>query len=542
MYTREPQLSSFRSPTGAPKTKGFAPRPFEVTFPGQERISSPTNPFPPGRHEVWMGEPKTPAVRQQGQEYTESTGLELDWNRISLYAEAQPLPEPPRWSRIQAKPAIDRPGDLYELESDPVVEQGMKRPDLVGETQTTQPTHVQAKQSTPLSNFSQSDWFSHAPQRRPIPNLFQAKLTVGQPNDVYEQEADRVAEKVMSIPESASVQREMAPEEEEVQTKPLTASITPLVQREAMSEEEEVQTKPLANTLQRQEMPKEEEAVQTKPSLQRSSDGSLQAGGNLESRLNSSKGGGSPLPQDVKTFMESRFRTDFSQVRVHTGSEAVQMNRDLNAQAFTHRQDVYFGAGKAPGNDALTAHELTHVVQQTGAVQRELIQRDGNDDNKLVDFDHELELPIELKDKKGQTVFTQAAELTLSLNTRALYTAKSSKFKFSFGKLKLATVVSAASEMDGGVASTNTETAVSVGASATIFSAKITRPSLFLPVGSELKLGGAWSGTFNSDGSYESKTKPKLVFIIPITKGQYEKSLEVEATPGGGMFKFTGTF
>ena len=306
----------------------------------------------------------------------------------------------------------------------------------------------------------------------------QRKLTVGAPNDQYEQEADRVADQVMNTSDAAvqqSVQRESMPEEEEVQTKPLAASMTPLVQREAMPEEEEVQTKAIAptlqweempeeeevqtkplgdtlqreempeeeevqtksfggiqreempeeeevqtkpygsiqreampeeeevlqtkalengwlqreempeeeeiqtklltNTLQRQEMPEEEEAVQTKPSLQRSTDGILQAGGNLEGRLNSSKGGGSPLPQDVKTFMESRFRTDFSQVRVHTDSEAVQMNRDLNAQAFTRKQDVYFGAGKTPGKDALTAHELTHVVQQTEVVQAKQLSK-----------------------------------------------------------------------------------------------------------------------------------------------------------------------
>lgn len=278
----------------------------------------------------------------------------------------------------------------------------------------------------------------------------QAKLTVGAPNDVYEQEADRVADQVMSMPESALVQREMGPEEEEVQTKPLAATIMPLVQREPMPEEEEVQTKalaqspnqrigtlqreeipeedealqtkslgsiqreempeedetlqtkPLANILQREEMPEEdevqtkplngtlqreampeedemqmkalsniqrekipeEEEVQTKPALQRSTDGSLQASGSIESRLSSSQGGGSPLPDDVRAFMEPRFGADFSQVRVHTDSEAMQMNRDLNAQAFTHKQDVYFGGGKAPGKDALTAHELTHVVQQ----------------------------------------------------------------------------------------------------------------------------------------------------------------------------------
>ncbi|MDX2241606.1 MAG: DUF4157 domain-containing protein [Leptolyngbyaceae cyanobacterium bins.302] len=182
----------------------------------------------------------------------------------------------------------------------------------------------------------------------------QTKLAIGQPNDPYEQEADRVAEQVMSMAPSATpnIHRQTEMDEaEEVQRKPLVETITPLVQRKEMPEEEEVQTKPLANT------------------LQRATDGSLQAGGNLESRLNSTKGGGSPLPQDIKSFMESRFRNDFSQVRVHTDSKAVQMNRDLNAQAFTHRQDVYFGAGKAPGKDALTAHELTHVVQQTGAVQ-----------------------------------------------------------------------------------------------------------------------------------------------------------------------------
>ena len=52
-------------------------------------------------------------------------------------------------------------------------------------------------------------------------------------------------------------------------------------------------------------------------------------------------------------------------MRVHSDGNAVQMNRELNAQAFAHKQDIYFSAGKSPGNDALTAHELTHVVQQS---------------------------------------------------------------------------------------------------------------------------------------------------------------------------------
>ena len=73
----------------------------------------------------------------------------------------------------------------------------------------------------------------------------QAKLKVGQPNDKYEQEADRVADEVMSMPEP-EVQRQ--PEEEEeaelIRTKPLADPITPLIQRQVEVEEEEIiQTK-----------------------------------------------------------------------------------------------------------------------------------------------------------------------------------------------------------------------------------------------------------------------------------------------------------
>ncbi|MBW2690705.1 MAG: hypothetical protein JRC99_12335, partial [Deltaproteobacteria bacterium] len=69
----------------------------------------------------------------------------------------------------------------------------------------------------------------------------QAKLKVGQPGDIYEQEADRVADAVMRMPEP-HVQRQADLEEEEeeiLQTKPLVDQITPLVQRQVEEEEEE---------------------------------------------------------------------------------------------------------------------------------------------------------------------------------------------------------------------------------------------------------------------------------------------------------------
>ncbi|HLP92144.1 MAG TPA: DUF4157 domain-containing protein [Nostocaceae cyanobacterium] len=158
----------------------------------------------------------------------------------------------------------------------------------------------------------------------------QTKLIVGEAGDKYEQEADAMASKVMSMPDNA-VQKQS---EENFLDRPLPPSMAPLAQMSVTPD-----------------------------------GGRRAAGNNLESRLNSSKGGGSQLPHQVRRFMEPRFGANFSQVRVHTDTTAVQMNRELGAQAFTHGSDIYYGEGKAPGNNELTAHELTHVVQQTGAVQ-----------------------------------------------------------------------------------------------------------------------------------------------------------------------------
>jgi hypothetical protein len=76
-------------------------------------------------------------------------------------------------------------------------------------------------------------------------------------------------------------------------------------------------------------------------------------------------GSSSSLPRDVQDFMEPRIGADFSDVRVHTGHEAADLSDELQAQAFTYGKDVYFGAGRYPRKDELTAHELAHVAQQT---------------------------------------------------------------------------------------------------------------------------------------------------------------------------------
>ena len=93
--------------------------------------------------------------------------------------------------------------------------------------------------------------------------------------------------------------------------------------------------------------------------------------GASEQRLASLKGRGSPLPDGLRTDMEGRFGTDFGAVRIHTDGEADGLNRTLRAKAFTHKTDIYFSAGQYDADSKkgkhLLAHELTHVVQQTGS-------------------------------------------------------------------------------------------------------------------------------------------------------------------------------
>jgi len=211
----------------------------------------------------------------------------------------------------------------------------------------------------------------------------QRKLTVGAADDQYEQEADRVAHQVLSMSDGVAAnsgQRAISPEEnkEMLQTKPLAASITPFVQRQmANNEELEDKEKPIRakflTETSREPLQRQPETEEDDPKpIQAKSVGALadsfEAGTDVETQVSQSKGRGSPLPDPLRAYMEPRFGADFSSVRVQTGSDAIQMNRDVGAQAFTHGSDIYFGAGSSPTNLELTAHELTHVVQQTGGV------------------------------------------------------------------------------------------------------------------------------------------------------------------------------
>lgn len=219
----------------------------------------------------------------------------------------------------------------------------------------------------------------------------QAKLSVSSPDDPQEKEADAVADKVMrmkapadlSAParEEEKLQRKEEIEEETVQAKTEMPVIT--VQRK---EEDDLQAKrntanihrsgnELAVTTATDSDKTREEKVSGKnialhrsDIIQCSGRGPPQSSTVFEHGLSSSKGQGSAMPESTQQFMERRFNADFSGVRIHTGSHAENMSNSINAQAFTHGNDIYFNNGKySPGtNDGgtLLAHELTHTIQQ----------------------------------------------------------------------------------------------------------------------------------------------------------------------------------
>jgi hypothetical protein len=122
--------------------------------------------------------------------------------------------------------------------------------------------------------------------------------------------------------------------------------------------------------------------------LARESAGPDEVSPHVEEAINRDRGGGQPLDAGVRRQMESAFGADFGSVRVHTDSQAHKLNQELSAKAFTTGQDIFFrqGAyepGSSPGRE-LIAHELTHVVQQSGdTVSRQFTVSQPGDDHEV---------------------------------------------------------------------------------------------------------------------------------------------------------------
>jgi len=219
-------------------------------------------------------------------------------------------------------------------------------------TRTHRPGHqntTRASERPAPRRFSAHPTGRQAIRRALAPYGVQYKLTVGEPGDVYEREADRVADQVMRMPNN-QLQRACA-----------CGGSCAACQRTSSQE--------------------------TAPRIQRRvADGgaAVEAPPIIDAVLRSP---GRPLDDATRAFMEPRFGRDLGHVRVHVDRHAEDASESVHARAFTVGRDIAFARGQyqpsTSAGKALIAHELTHVFQQGSSATR--VQRTGGKKKNKLD-------------------------------------------------------------------------------------------------------------------------------------------------------------
>lgn len=176
-------------------------------------------------------------------------------------------------------------------------------------------------------------------------------MFVGHLNSPLEREADQAADRVVNLWQNGSLK---APDAATIST-----PTQPLIQRRAVSAEASF----------------------------------MQASPEVTQQIQSAQGGGQALPATLQPSLEAAFGMDFSGVRLHTDARADALNRDLQAQAFTTGQDIFFRQGAYQPNTAegvrLLGHELGHVGQQVGRgmfLQRQIANGQEQDARLVADY------------------------------------------------------------------------------------------------------------------------------------------------------------
>jgi hypothetical protein len=245
-----------------------------------------------------------PVARAQAKAASSSTDTIQQQRKISL---------PRQWRGF---------GERHEREADPAFDQAR----MPNRGSTSAMTWDFAK--IPLFPPKRSAQILIAPR---LPLAIQPKLAVGRSGDPQEQEADRVADRVMHMPAFDDA----AP------------ATLPQLSRKDPDEEEGnagLQEKPTAPRYQTVEAPSIVNEVLGTP--------------------------GQPLDSSTKAFFEPRFGHDLSKIRIHTDDRAARSAQSLTADAYTVGNHVVFGPGRyrpdSLAGGRLLAHELAHTVQQGG--------------------------------------------------------------------------------------------------------------------------------------------------------------------------------
>jgi len=188
----------------------------------------------------------------------------------------------------------------------------------------------------------------------------QAKLTISEPGDPYEVEADRVADQVMRLPD-AQVERNWACGGTCVACK---NDAHGHFQRTVSRSSAVVSASPAV-----EEAVEDDNVIPDEMGMPKHHQQSSVTASSRATSVRVPGGAGRPLDARARRFMEQRFAYDFAGVRVHTDAKASASARRLDAFAYTVGGDIFFERGQYNPESfegrRLLAHELTHVVQQT---------------------------------------------------------------------------------------------------------------------------------------------------------------------------------
>lgn len=210
-------------------------------------------------------------------------------------------------------------------------------------------------ESSPL--FFESGWQNAGNRAYHHFESVQPKLEVSEPGDSFETEADEMASRALKKISLGGSGEGNAEVKKSVGLWPQT----PVIQRKCESCEEE-------ETLMRKS---EAPVTQSKVTP------------GFQYKLRESKGAGKPLPEKVRTEMETGFGADFSQVRLHGDQESALLSTSIRAKAFTYGQNIYFNSGRMDFNSSsgrsLLAHELAHTLQQSGGKKGSVQRRSENE-------------------------------------------------------------------------------------------------------------------------------------------------------------------
>ena len=289
---------------------------------------------------------------------------------------------------IQAKLKVGKPNDTYEMEADRVADTVMRMPDVLLQRQTEEKKEETAQTKPDVGQISavvqrqvaeekNEEMAQTKPAIAPITPLVQrqAEEKKEEPlQTLQRQPEEKKDEPVQTLQRQTEEKKEEPVQTLQRQTEEKKEEPVQTLQRQTEEKKDEpVQTlqrqteekkdEPV-QTLQRQTEEKKDEPVQTKTAV----DSTSEVATDVESRIQTMREGGRPLPDSTRSFFESRFGYDFSGVRVHTDSQADDVSRKLNAQAFTIGPNVFFAGGRYEPHTTqgkwLLAHELTHTVQQ----------------------------------------------------------------------------------------------------------------------------------------------------------------------------------